>query len=113
MDKFIEFIGWCGELDVQAVTCWLLSKENLSRPESELTPYFDVLGHLFDRLPESPGAQGVKIKAIGSLSLLPDGSAGLDGADGRAQQRRRSPVDHRRGLRGTTGDRRCLPRSDR
>jgi short-chain Z-isoprenyl diphosphate synthase len=73
MDKFLEFIDWCGELEVQAVTCWLLSKENLSRPESELVPYFDVLHHLFDRLPDSPGAQGVKIKAIGSLNLLPDG----------------------------------------
>jgi len=72
MDKFLEFVAWCGELDVQAVTCWLLSKENLSRPESELVPYFDVLAGLFDRLPDSPGAKGVCIKAIGSLDLLPD-----------------------------------------
>jgi len=72
MDKFLEFIDWCGELDVPAVTCWLLSKENLSRPESELVPYFDVLAGLFDRLPDSPGAKGVCIKTIGSLDLLPD-----------------------------------------
>ncbi|MBU1227470.1 MAG: di-trans,poly-cis-decaprenylcistransferase [Actinobacteria bacterium] len=72
MDKFLEFVGWCGELEVPAVTCWLLSKENLSRPESELVPYFDVLAGLFDRLPDSPGAKGVCIKAIGSLNLLPD-----------------------------------------
>ncbi|MCB2223438.1 MAG: di-trans,poly-cis-decaprenylcistransferase [Actinobacteria bacterium] len=72
MDKFVEFIDWCGELDVPAVTCWLLSKENLSRPASELVPYFDVLGGLFDRLPDAPGAAGVRIKAIGSLDLLPD-----------------------------------------
>lgn len=72
MDKFLEFIGWCGELEVPAVTCWLLSKENLARPESELVPYFEVLGDLFDRLPDSPGARGVCIKAIGSLDLLPE-----------------------------------------
>jgi short-chain Z-isoprenyl diphosphate synthase len=72
MDKFLDFIGWCGELEIPAVTCWLLSKENLTRPESELVPYFDVLAGLFDRLPDAPGAQGVCIKAIGSLDLLPD-----------------------------------------
>jgi short-chain Z-isoprenyl diphosphate synthase len=71
MDKFVEFIDWCGELEVPAVTCWLLSKANLSRPESELLPYFEVLGGLFDRLPDAPGARGVRIKAIGSLDLLP------------------------------------------
>ncbi len=71
-DKFIEFIEWCGDLQVPAVTCWLLSKENLSRPESELVPYFDVLSGLFDRLPDSAGVEGVCIKAIGSLDLLPD-----------------------------------------
>ena len=72
MDKFVDFIGWCGELEVPAVTCWLLSKENLARPETELLPYFEVLAGLFDRLPDSPGARGVCIKAIGSLDLLPD-----------------------------------------
>ena len=73
MDKFVEFIDWCGELEIPAVTCWLLSKENLTRPQSELLPYFDVLAGLFDRLPDAHGARGVCIKAIGSLDLLPDG----------------------------------------
>lgn len=72
MDKFLEFIGWCGELEIPAMTCWLLSKENLTRPESELVPYFDVLAGLFDRLPDAPGAEGLCIKAVGSLDLLPD-----------------------------------------
>jgi short-chain Z-isoprenyl diphosphate synthase len=71
MDKFLEFIGWCGELQIQAVTCWLLSKENLTRPESELLPYYEVLAGLFDRLPDAPGAENLRIKAIGSLDLLP------------------------------------------
>jgi len=73
MDKFVEFLGWCRELEVPAVTCWLLSKENLSRPTAELVPYFEVLGDLFARLPEEPAAADLCIKMIGSVDLLPEG----------------------------------------
>jgi short-chain Z-isoprenyl diphosphate synthase len=38
MAKFIEFLGWTGELEIKAVTCWLLSTENLARPDEELRP---------------------------------------------------------------------------
>ncbi len=73
MDKFVEFLGWCRQLEVPAVTCWLLSKENLSRPTGELAPYFEVLTDLLERLPGEPAAAGLRIRAIGSLDLLPDG----------------------------------------
>jgi short-chain Z-isoprenyl diphosphate synthase len=71
MDKFIEFLGWCRDVEIPAVTCWLLSKENLSRPAEELDPYYDVLVDLFDRLPESMGPD-LKVGVIGSLDLLPE-----------------------------------------
>jgi len=71
MDKFVDFLWWCRELEVPAVTCWLLSKENLARPAEELEPYFEVLADLFDRLPGEPGAQGVRVGVIGSVDLLP------------------------------------------
>lgn len=73
MDKFVEFLGWCRELEVPAVTCWLLSKENLSRPDAELAPYFEVLADLFERLPGEPAASDLCIKMIGSIDLLPEG----------------------------------------
>jgi len=47
MDKFVEFLGWCRDLEVPALTCWLLSQENLERPADELNPYYDVLVDLF------------------------------------------------------------------
>jgi short-chain Z-isoprenyl diphosphate synthase len=72
MDKVVEFLGWCGQLEIPAVTCWLLSKENLSRPRQELVPYFEVLGELFERLPAEPAAGGLCIRTIGSIDLLPD-----------------------------------------
>jgi len=71
MDKVVEFLSWCRDLEVPAVTCWLLSQENLSRPADELGPYFEVLAGLFDRLPDEPGAAGLRIGVIGSVDLLP------------------------------------------
>jgi short-chain Z-isoprenyl diphosphate synthase len=71
MDKFVEFLGWCGDLEIPAVTCWLLSKENLARPAAELDPYYDVLIDLMERLPETTG-DPLRIGVIGSLDLLPD-----------------------------------------
>lgn len=71
MDRFVEFLNWCEGLDLPAVTGWLLSKENLQRPADELTPYFDVLVELFERLPTTAGRRGWAIRFSGSLDLLP------------------------------------------
>ncbi len=94
MDKFVEFLDWCRQVEVPAVTCWLLSKENLSRPSEELDPYFDVLADLFDRLPGELGATDLRIGVIGSTELLP---ARLRGAANRmveesAEGRRRLTI---------------------
>lgn len=71
MAKFVEFLGWTAELEIPAVTCWLLSTENLARPDDELQPYYEVLVELFDRIPETPAGQDVTVRFIGSLDLLP------------------------------------------
>ncbi len=71
MDKFVEFLGWTAELEIPAVTCWLLSTENLQRPDEELRPYYDVLIELFDRIPETPAGKDVTVRFIGSLDQLP------------------------------------------
>lgn len=71
MEKFVEFLGWTTELEIPAVTCWLLSTENLERPDEELRPYYEVLIELFDRIPETPAGQNVTVRFIGSIDLLP------------------------------------------
>jgi short-chain Z-isoprenyl diphosphate synthase len=71
MEKFVEFLGWTAELDIAAVTCWLLSTENLERPDEELLPYYEVLIELFDSIPETQAGQNVTVRFIGSLDLLP------------------------------------------
>lgn len=71
MARFEEFLGWAGEFKIPAVTAWVLSRENLSRPSEELDPYFDVLVELFGRLPRLAEGYDMGIKFIGSLDLLP------------------------------------------
>ncbi len=72
MRRFEEFLGWAHELEIPAVTAWVLSRENLSRPTEELDPYFEVLVELFGRLPELCQGYDMGIRFIGSLDLLPD-----------------------------------------
>lgn len=85
MRRFEDFLGWAHELEIPAVTAWLLSRENLSRPSEELDPYFEVLVELFDRLPDLTAHYDMGIKVIGSLDLLP---ARLVTAAKRAQESR-------------------------
>ncbi|MCZ6662820.1 MAG: polyprenyl diphosphate synthase [Actinobacteria bacterium] len=72
MERFEEFLGWAHELPIPAVTAWVLSRENLSRPSDELDPYFEVLVELFNRLPDLCSRYDMAIRFIGSLDLLPD-----------------------------------------
>lgn len=72
MRRFEEFLGWAQNLDIPAVTSWVLSRENLERPGEELEPYFEVLIELFERLPSLAERQDMSIRFIGSLDVLPD-----------------------------------------
>lgn len=72
MARFQDFIGWAEELGIPAITGWVLSRENLDRPDEELGPYFDVLIELFGRLPEVCSRHDMKLRFVGSLDLLPD-----------------------------------------
>jgi short-chain Z-isoprenyl diphosphate synthase len=71
MAKFIEFLHWAEDLRIPAVTCWLLSKENLARPAEELEPYYEVLIELFEQIPGAIEGHDVEVRFIGSLDLLP------------------------------------------
>lgn len=71
MAKFVEFLHWTADLEIEAVTCWLLSTENLARPQEELQPYYEVLTELFNEIPNTAAGDNVKVRFIGSLDLLP------------------------------------------
>ncbi len=66
------FLGWCDELGIKVVTLWLLSTDNLNRPESELVP---LLGIIEDVVTELAEAQRWRINPVGALDLLPDSTS--------------------------------------
>ncbi len=67
--KIVEFLGWCEEADVEVVTLWLLSTDNLSRPEAELAALQAIIEETVTGLAETGRW---RIHPVGALDLLPD-----------------------------------------
>jgi short-chain Z-isoprenyl diphosphate synthase len=68
--KMLEFLRWCDELEVQVVTLYLLSSDNLSnRDSSELTDLVQIIAGLAKEI----SAQGHWcVQHVGSPSGLPE-----------------------------------------
>jgi short-chain Z-isoprenyl diphosphate synthase len=74
-DKIEELLGWCDELGVEVVTLWLLSNDNLARPDSELQPLLRIIESTVGALVESAAAANRRINPVGALDLLPESTA--------------------------------------
>ncbi len=74
-DKIEELLGWCDELGVEVVTLWLLSNDNLARPDSELLPLLRIIESTVGALVESAAAANRRINPVGALDLLPESTA--------------------------------------
>ncbi|MFN8184716.1 MAG: isoprenyl transferase [Candidatus Nanopelagicales bacterium] len=73
-EKIAEFLRWCDDVDVEVVTLWLLSTDNLARPREELD---QLLGIITDTV-EALAAEGQwRIHPMGALDLLPDQTANV------------------------------------
>ena len=71
-DKIPEFLGWCEEVGVEVVTLWMLSPDNLSRPEEELGPLIEIIEEAVSSL----AATGRwRVHPVGALDLLPGSTA--------------------------------------
>ncbi|MDQ4006700.1 MAG: isoprenyl transferase [Actinomycetota bacterium] len=66
--KISEFLGWCDELDVEVVTLWLLSTDNLSRPATELASLLRIIEQVVETLAE---AGNRRVNPVGAPDLLP------------------------------------------
>lgn len=67
-EKIIELLQWCEETDINVVTLWLLSSDNLQRSPEELEKLISIIGETVDDL----SATGRwRIRPVGSLELLP------------------------------------------
>jgi short-chain Z-isoprenyl diphosphate synthase len=49
-EKIINLLSWCEEVQVKVVTLWLLSNQNLNRPNEELAPLLEIIGSTVDDL---------------------------------------------------------------
>ncbi len=73
-DNIAAFLGWCEDADVEVVTLWLLSTDNLARPQAELAPLLSIIEKTVTDL----GATGRwQINPVGALDLLPPQTAAV------------------------------------
>jgi undecaprenyl diphosphate synthase len=68
-DKIASFLGWCDEAGVEVVTLFLLSTDNLSRPEPELLPLLRIIEGVAEDL-AAPDRRW-QLRPVGALELLP------------------------------------------
>ncbi|MCF6522019.1 isoprenyl transferase [Streptomyces sp. JJ36] len=66
--KIKEMLTWCAETDVEVVTLWMLSTDNLNRAENELLP---LLGIIEDTVRDLAEDGRWRVHHVGQLDLLP------------------------------------------
>ncbi|QGU02459.1 (2Z,6E)-farnesyl diphosphate synthase [Corynebacterium kalinowskii] len=71
--KIGEMVGWCQDTEVELVTVYLLSTENLGRESSELQLLFDIISDVVEEL-AAPGLN-CRVRLVGHLDLLPESVA--------------------------------------
>ncbi|QMU75137.1 isoprenyl transferase [Streptacidiphilus sp. PB12-B1b] len=71
-DKIPDFLGWCEETGVEVVTLWLLSTDNLTRPQEEVVP---LLGIIEQAVRDLVADGRWRVHPVGALDLLPPQTA--------------------------------------
>ncbi|MCU4746950.1 isoprenyl transferase [Streptomyces xiamenensis] len=67
--KIQELLGWCAETDVEVVTLWMLSTDNLARPADQLDPLLTVVeGAVRDLAADGRW----RVHHVGALDVLPE-----------------------------------------
>ncbi|MCH0541049.1 isoprenyl transferase [Streptomyces sp. MUM 203J] len=67
--KIMELLGWCAETDVEVVTLWMLSTDNLNRPEEQLVPLLGII----EGAVRAIAADGRwRVHHVGTMDCLPD-----------------------------------------
>ncbi|WP_235926076.1 isoprenyl transferase [Actinokineospora pegani] len=71
--RVADFLGWCTDAGVEVATLWMLSTDNLNRPDAELRPLLEIIGDVVDELaePDRPW----RLRIIGALDILPGPTA--------------------------------------
>ena len=72
MERMIGLMERAFVLGVNYVTVYALSTENLKRPKEELDGLFNLFRNNFKEMMGRVCARGVRLRALGDVSLLPD-----------------------------------------
>jgi short-chain Z-isoprenyl diphosphate synthase len=88
--KISELLDWCTEAGVEVVTLWLLSTDNLSRPQAELSPLLEIIEGVVGDLAQPQ--RSWQISVVGALDLLPPETAQLLKAASERTTGRSGPV---------------------
>ncbi len=72
-DKIVELLDWCDDAGVELVTLWLLSTDNLARPQNELNALLEIITDVVTDLARPENRWTLRI--VGALDLLPDDTA--------------------------------------
>jgi short-chain Z-isoprenyl diphosphate synthase len=67
-------VTWCDEAGVEVVTLWMLSTDNLDRPEAELAPLIRIIEQTVTDLAIT---NKWRVNPVGALDLLPPPTAQL------------------------------------
>jgi short-chain Z-isoprenyl diphosphate synthase len=68
-DKIVDLLGWCDDAGVGVVTLFMLSTDNLRRPEPELSALLRIIEDVAVDLAR-PGRRW-QVRPVGALELLP------------------------------------------
>ncbi len=73
-DAVEKLLDWCEELNIKIITLYVLSAENLNRKDDELGYLYELINERLHKLYNDPRIHKnhMKVKAIGSIELLPD-----------------------------------------
>ncbi|MDO5739831.1 MAG: isoprenyl transferase [Ornithinimicrobium sp.] len=71
-ENIAPFLGWCEEAGIEVVTLWLLSTDNLKRPNVELEPLLEIIEQVVCDLAD---ARRWRVRLVGALDLLPPQTA--------------------------------------
>jgi short-chain Z-isoprenyl diphosphate synthase len=71
-DHISNLLAWSEEVGVEVVTLWMLSTDNLTRSADELGPLLEIIE---DAVRDLAATRRWRLQAVGSLDLLPVGTA--------------------------------------
>jgi len=71
-DKIQEVLQWCDDEGIEVVTLYLLSTDNLHRPQGELAPLIEIVE---DAVARVAATRRWKVHPVGALDLLPQETA--------------------------------------